>query len=186
MATASPILPTVVVEKRGDDSYIPNDDLYLGTSENVILDVFIYDIPAEGLERAGLYITFDSDQLEIGPGTTYSSPPWSEETTTFSYSNTGGYIDFSGVNDLNPASETDSLITIELQALGHGTSLLDFNLHGSGQDDFVVADAESTVLDPVVTLPSINVIIAPVPSSFILTGSGLLILLGFGRKGKNP
>lgn len=154
----------------------------LKPGETVLIDIYVSNVPSPGLVDIGFDIVYNSDQLEVASAN-IEKGNWdrkdSRVTRTFlEIEMIGGRLE-SGLSGDNIKLGT---IELKCKALGISELWLYDSDRGGNYDDFVLANG--TVLDDQIVnrvkLAEINNI--PIPGTLLLLGSGLIGLLGLGRR----
>jgi hypothetical protein len=155
----------------------------MDVDDEVYINIYVSDVPSDGLISMGMDITYDISQLAVTAGTEVYTSNWYVSPSVDS--STPGSIIMKG-GRMYPGLEGDNILlgTIELHCIAPGLSeiwLFDSDGQG-GYDDFVLANG--TVFDGEladgIKLAEINNV--PIPGALVLLGSGLVGLIGLGRR----
>ncbi len=161
-----------------DDSADTTYTLMVG--ESFTADVFVSDLPE--VYTMGFKITFDPAQLALTSAQVYDDPQqgWPFKPTV----STGlGSADLMGGSPLGVAHSGEvKLATLTFECLGQGISLLDL-----GPTDILGAGfytGSGVKIDDTIVWQDVEVRqqVVPLPPALLLFGSGLLGLMGIGRK----
>jgi hypothetical protein len=167
--------PYIWFDANGD--MVPDTEWIMEPCDVVWLEVYISGVPTPGLISMGLIASYDPDQLEVTTGTGIYRDNWWFGPLNLS----PGVVDMVG-GRLYPGLSGDDihLGTIELHCIEPGVSSITLTDHDAPYDDFVLADGR--VLDNEILYGSIEITNVPIPGTLLLLGSGLLGIIGLGRR----
>ena len=170
--------------EKGMGDMAPDEAWILKPSEVVWVELYV-DIDESGLFGQQTSIYFDSDQLEVTPGTIVDSSVWGFMPWTKLPGDVGvlpnGQVGMGGGdNSEGMEAGTIHLGTLELHCIIPGVSTLRADVYDSTMVNWVLSDG--TILDDAILWPTAKISNAPIPGAVFLLGSGLLGLMGIGRK----
>ena len=163
----------------------PDEAWTLKPCEVVWVELYV-DMDEPGLFGHQTSIYFDPGQLEFTPGTTVDTSvwdfiPWTRLPGDDGVAPNGGQVAMGGGdNSMDMEAGTIHLGTLELHCISPGVSTLRADVYDPTMENWVLSTG--AVLDEFIVWPTAEITNVPIPGTVLLLGSGLLGLMGIGRR----
>ena len=172
---------TMFLEPHGDLPTLCDFELTVNPTESFLLDVYISAPEAlnhDGLYGAGFYVGFDGGVIRADTAIV-EDPPFDPGFSVIEISS--DYVMYQALMKMDEKYHYGDILmgTIQFSPIAMGVSTITTSDY-SASPDFTYFDGVS--FDSEVTFCGGTVNVVPIPGAILLLGSGLLGLIGIGRK----